>query len=229
MYERDTCMNRIQKSQLIAFSCLLAASLACVGKKTTIPGGDDPAKADELLRCAAEPGRVVTISGSNLSDGIGSGRVNFNGATIVPDHVSNTEVDFTVPAGAVSGPVTYTCLNGTTAPLNLRVLTGDPVDEVEPNDITSGADAVQMLGELVANGTLSSTFDKDHYKFICLDTRRRIRIQVSPRVVSVLYLDGLSVPLDVDGVYSTTITKDDLLIGLTGGTGAYNLSIQHMP
>jgi len=99
------------------------------------------------------------------------------------------------------------------------------VSEIEPNEDTNGANATPMGGQVQATGTLSSAGDRDHFLRTCFMTGARYSVTVQPRVVGVVYVNGTAVTLDAAGRGEFLATGDPQLFGLTGGTGAYAMTI----
>jgi len=129
-----------------------------------------------------------------------------------------------MPAG-VSGQVQVTDAKGSDTSAD-TCYAGTPaaVAEVEPNDNINGTDATMELANHIMTGTLSTVADKDHFQVDCLPSGA-YTVNVSPRVVGTIYVNGAAVALDGSG--SATIQGNGVskLIGLTGGTGSYTITV----
>jgi hypothetical protein len=97
------------------------------GRTATSPFTVPPPRLTSLNRSSGAPGGVVVLVGTNF--GLSPGTVSFTGAAgpvaaaLAPGAVwGNTSVKVTVPAGAVSGPVTLTRADGQTAGLAFTLL-----------------------------------------------------------------------------------------------------------
>lgn len=170
------------------------------------------------------PGTTITVYGNKL--GVVS-TANFAGAGATPTNRTPTSFDLVVPAGAVSGSITFTDIYGRQVG-NTHPITVGPdtvVPESETNDDVNGADATPMGGRTQGSGTLSSVADRDHFLRTCFMSGARYSVTVQPRVVGVVYVNGVGVPLDAAGRGEFLATRDPQLFGLTGGTGAYTMTI----
>lgn len=182
--------------------------------------------------CAGAVGQQIRIKGTDFF-GTAPTKILVNGVEAEIVSLSGEEAVFIIPMGATSGRVTISHDVGSAESYDdLLIRKGDPVPEIEPNDNIDGSNATQMNGELIATGNLSTAglfADKDHFKFQCLDETKRIKITVYPRLVSVIYLNGLSAPLDSNGEYTLPAGQKDLLIGLTGAVGTYSIILAEIP
>ena len=80
----------------------------------------------------------------------------------------------------------------------------------------------------IANGTLANVGDKDHFWMNCI-VARSYTVTVSPRVVGVVYVDGVGVNLDANGRGTFSglgRIGGRVLVGITGGTGNYTITVR---
>lgn len=205
-------------------NCLLLVCLgmilACGGAGA---GGTDQAYITSVYPCKAAPGDTVTMKGSFGSGG--SPVVSIGGTSVVLDSWGRTTIVFKMPAGA-SGKVTVTDANGS-ATSSDTCSAGAPaaVNEVEPNDDINGTDATPDLSNHIMTGVLSSESDRDHFYVTCLPGPFTYTVNLSPRVVGIIYVNGTGVALDGSGNATINGVGDAKLFGLTGGTGAYTLTV----
>lgn len=174
--------------------------------------------------CVLMPGTTTTVYGSKL-DVVWSASMGVNGVQIT--NRTSTSFDLVIPAGATSGSVVFSDLYGRQVG-NTHPITVGPdtvVPESETNDDVNGADATPMGGRTQGSGTLSSVADRDHFRRTCFMTGARYSVTVQPRIVGVVYVNGTGVPLDASGRGEFLATGDPQLFGLTGGTGAYTMTI----
>lgn len=174
--------------------------------------------------CVLMPGTTITVYASR--PGVVS-TANFAGGGAIPTNRTPTSFDLVVPAGAASGSIFFTDSYGRQVG-NTHPITVGPdtvVPESETNDDVNGADATPMGGRTQGSGTLSSVADRDHFLRTCFMSGARYSVTVQPRVVGVVYVNGTGVPLDASGRGEFLATGDPQLFGLTGGTGAYTMTI----
>lgn len=208
------------------FAGLTAVSviLACGG----LGGADSAIEIFYVDHCKAAIGENVTIKGVHFGATQGNrGRVSVNGVPCTIVSWSATEIVATVPAGATSGDLVVINDEGADERYTgFEVGARTPVAEIEPNDAVDGSDATDVGMNESGTGTLASASDRDHFKFGCIQENPSYKIKVSPRVVGVVYVAGSPVTLDPNGeaILPPNIVGT-ALIGLTGATGAYTLSV----
>lgn len=171
----------------------------------------------------------VSIHGSGLSAG-GTPTVTMNGLPCDIVSVSDAVVVIRVPLAATTGELTMSSTKGNWTLGTFFVGPTAPVPEVEPNDDIDGADATRDMGNRAGTGTLASSADRDHFRFESLLFDTQYTINVSPRVVDVIYVNGAEVTLDAggNGVVDSGVAET-LVVGLTGGTGDYTVSMVMNP
>lgn len=207
----------------------LLASMACFGGS-----GDDGVIATNpvvgMIRpCKAAVGEDVVIYGNNFFATQGTGYARINGQQCPVKSWSNTMIKITVPPGATSGPVSVAnsdALGDVGDSIEIGPRT--PVAEIEPNDATNGSNATDTKMDQAGAGTLSSATDKDHYRIRCILQGELYTLTLTPPVVGVVYLNGTALNLDANG--KATINGNtyvgSVVVGLTGGTGAYTLTVE---
>lgn len=103
------------------------------------------------------------------------------------------------------------------------------VAEIEPNDAIDGSDATVAGLNIKAHGILSNPLDKDHFHFDGLCADWNMVLTITPRVVSVVYINGQPYNVAADGTVKFKPPLDTLdgdgkaVIGITGATGAYQI------
>jgi hypothetical protein len=226
-------MKRITFRQVV-FTLGVFSALACFGGSGTQCNGDTPIatspEISEFLPCKAAIGEDVVILGSHFFAEQGSGYVAINGVHCPVKSWTYTRIVATVPAGATSGQLTVTNSDRVGVPADETIEIGPrtPVAEIEPNDAIDGINATIAGRNQGATGSLSSAADRDHFTFDCIH-RRNYRLKLTPRVVGTVYLNGDAVTLDANGeavIDGRVYSSQDLLVGITGGTGAYAISIE---
>lgn len=218
-------MNRKVPVVLFLASLIVVAACAGFGQEETsfVP----PPGISTVEPCVAAVGETVHIKGffpGSLSPII---RFGATAATIVSSDSSHITV--TVPVGAGAG-VTAVSPTGSSGVVAFSVGTRVTVPEVEPNDSVAGADATSATTNRSGSGVLSDVSDKDHFVFDCLRSKS-FRVVVSPAgTVGTVFVDGVGHPLDAGGkTASIAFATDTALVGLTGGTGAYTVSLEYVP
>lgn len=200
----------------VAFFLALFGCFDLTGDKDAVVEGFNPPR--------GVAGDNITIYGRDLNTA-GTATVTFNGvpATIVSTNDSAIVVQ--VPAGASNGELRFANATVNTAVGDFFVGAPGSVPEVEPNDAINGADATLDAGTQNCTGTLSSVADKDHFRFQSLIPGHIYRIKVNPKVVGVVYVNGAAVTLDSSGEADYTNQNETMIVGLTGGTGDYTVTI----
>lgn len=216
----------LNRNKAVALVLAMIIISACGGS------GDDPIFNDLAIQgfypCRGAAGDQITIIGSHfLPQGNGQTIVEFNGTPAQVVSIGDHQIVVTVPPGATNGKIRVS--NPTTGAFSdeaFEVGGRITVPEVEPNDNTDGSNATPVGKGDTSSGALSSVLDRDHFVFDCLLAGEGYTVQVTPRLVTEVFVDGASVPLDANGkgrffASSTGPTY----IGLTGGTGSYTLHI----
>ncbi len=180
--------------------------------------------------CKAGPGEDITINGNNFFGTQGAGYVRIGGVQATVKSWSNRTIVATVPAGTAGGVVTVTNEDRVVSNADDSIVIGarTAVPESEPNDSINGGDATDTGMDQTGSGTLANVGDKDHFLMNCI-LPRPYTVTVSPRVVGVVYVDGVAVNLDANGVgvFSGLLRSGRrVLVGLTGGTGNYTISVR---
>ena len=227
-------MPKITVRQVIS-TIGVCTAFACFGGNGTSCSADDDLlltdpELDSLWPCKAAPGEDVVITGSDFFAAQGTGYVRINGTVATVKSWSDTRIVVTVHAGATSGPVTVTNSDGEVSfqSPDLEIGVRTPVPEVEPNDSINGGDATPVGRNEAGTGTLSNVADKDHFRFDCIH-KAFYKVKVTPPVVSTVYVDGVGISLDANGegnFNGSAVTAESVLIGLTGGTGAYSVTVK---
>jgi len=201
-----------------------AVILACSGNETS-QGGFYVADrcrvdvGDELLLTTLSTypnGASVTIDGKPATVlGQISGRIR---VSVPPGVSAGTGKRVVVRNGAVevgAGTVTIGATNPTT--------------ETEPNDNVDGLDATFVRDmNWEATGALSSFADKDHFEFDCIAHSIEYEIFVSPPGAGQVFVNGQAVTLDGTGkgTFRNASANDKCLVGITGGTGNYTITLR---
>ncbi len=226
-------MQRPTLRQVI-ISLGICSTLACFGGSCSDDGPvvvTDPS-VSEVIPCKAAVGEDVVILGSKFFAAQGRGYVRINGMLAPVKSWEDRRIVATVPAGATTGPITVVNDDGgSSGPSSesLEVGARFTVPEIEPNDSVNGGDATPVGRNMEAAGTLANVGDKDHFRFDCIHDRF-YKIKVSPPLVSVVYVNGSAVPLTLgEGTINGTPLADTIVVGLTGGTGNYTVSIEPFP
>ncbi len=226
-------MNIRVNSSTIRWFCgglcvlVLSACAGCPGGEIDL--GEGPPVITGLGPCRAMPGDFVDIHGARLN-GAGGETVRFNGieATVVTETPYGLRAK--VPPGATSGKVTVSNRNGTsTSTKDFEVGIDLPVPEVEPNDDINGGNATMVEPFTTGTGTLATPSDKDHFSWDCIVQSATYRIKLTPRVVGVVFVNGTATALDANGEAFVRggLNGAPMIFGLTGGTGAYSLSLTY--
>lgn len=202
------------------FILSLFGCLDLTGEKTVFLAGIDPPK--------AAAGQNISIFGSNLNAG-GTPTVTINGAVCTIVSVTEDEVVVTVPAGASSGDVLFANAHDNGVAGQFVLGTPTAVAEIEPNDDINGANATLDGNNRIGTGNLANVGDKDHFRFQTMATGQDYKITVTPAVVGVIYVNGTAVTLDGTGSAVVRATNTDIVVGLTGGTGDYSLTVTRVP
>ncbi len=82
-------------------------------------------------------------------------------------------------------------------------------------------------------GVLAVPSDKDHFKRECLIFGKKYKIKLTPKLVNTVYY-GLGDPLtplvlDPNGEAQITASANHVIVGITGGSGAYTIDIDPVP
>lgn len=206
----------------------LTTCLACFGGDCDNDKDDDynygPVPViTSVVPCAALPGETVTIQGANLL-GVTVVTIGGEAATLISKTGTTIQARISDNATNATNSVFVGALGGS-AYGSLKVLTNTAVPEVEPNDDVNGADATNTLSERVMTGSLSSPVDRDHFRVDCLDPARTYKLKVTPATISPVYVNGGAVALDANGEATIPSGLAIRLIGLTGHTGAYTVTL----
>lgn len=217
------------KSVSLIVGIMVIAACAGLGDEGEDFFGNPEPFLGAIYPCKGVAGETIELRGSNFNaPGLSTPTVRFaNGTVGNVLSYSASRITVQIPAGATNGPIqvqtTYGSSTGTQSYSSAgRVV----VPEIEPNDDTSGTNATQTNGNPQASGTLSGAADKDHFVFDCLADGYPYKLKVNPAVVGVIYVNGNPVTVGADG-YARFFgpAGDRVLIGLTGGTGAYTLEM----
>lgn len=174
--------------------------------------------------CIGPPGTSVRVFGSYMPS---VQTVTFGGG--VSRETTNrqtTSADVTVPVGATTSTLLmydfYSRLIGT-SPDPFTVGDDTVVPEIEPNEDNPAA--TPMGPRTRGSGTLANVADRDHFERMCFMVGARYSVFVQPPVVGVVYVNNLPVTLDASGRGEFNATAKSLVFGLTGATGAYQMTI----
>jgi hypothetical protein len=207
------------------FAALLLIVSGCVGDGTwTPPDNVGAALISDVSPCHGNVGDEVVLSGefTNVTgvtvSGVAAEIISNNGGTL----------RIRVPNGATTGPIRVDALGASDTVGPFEVGTNNGVAEVEPNDDINGSNATRILCK--GSGALSSPTDKDHFfREDILDTGHGYRLKLTPKIVSVVYVNGSAVSLDANGEAVIHPPAAGVLIGLTGGVGAYSVELERIP
>lgn len=136
-----------------------------------------------------------------------------------------------VPAGSGTGYIHVRNQFGMTQSKRFEYGAQEDVAEIEPNDAIDGSDATVAGLNTKAHGSLSNPLDKDHFHFDGLCADWNMVLTITPRVVSVVYINGQPYDVAADGTVKFKPPLDTLfgdgkaLIGITGATGAYQIKM----
>lgn len=217
-------------TKLASSGIALAVIFGCVGGGDTDVFANDTPVIYAIYPCIGTAGDTVDIVGKNLR-GVGGSlapTVDLNGVAGSVTSFTNAKVSFTVPGGGTNSPVHLSNTIGQDSSLMIFVYRARQViHEAEPNDEINGVNATQVGKHPTADGALSSTADKDHFLFDCIETGIAYKLKITPRVVGTIYLDGDAVAVDAGGYAHFTGRRLNgaALIGLTGGVGSYSLEM----
>jgi len=208
----------------------LLASMACFGGSSEDGVILTSPTVGMFRPCKAAVGEDVVIQGSRFFATQGTGYVRINGQQCPVKSWSDTVIKITVPPGATTGPLSVANSDalGDTGD-TFEVGTRTPVAEHEPNDAVDGSNATDTKRDQAGAGTLSSVADKDHFKIRCIIPSEWYTLTLTPRVVGVIYLDGVARTLNAAGtlqINGSDVKGSYLLVGLTGGTGFYTLKVE---
>lgn len=206
-------------------ACLGGSAGNCSDARITT----DP-QVTQLDPCKAAPGEDITINGQSFFSNQGSGYVRVGGVQAAVKSWSNSQIVATVPAGTSGGVVTVTNDDRVVSNADQSIVIGarTAVLESEPNDSINGGDATDTGMDQTGNGTLANVGDKDHFWMNCI-VARSYTVTVSPRVVGVVYVDGVGVNLDANGRGTFSglgRIGGRVLVGITGGTGNYTITVR---
>lgn len=161
-----------------------------------------------------------------------------DGANVTIDGKSATITDqdrgklrVTVPAGVSAGAGKRVQVrNGVVLVSEGTVTIGvtTPTSETEPNDDVDGLDATFVRDmNWEATGNLSSFADKDHFEFDCITRGLQYEISVQPPGAGQVFVNGQAVALDGTGkgVFNNASANNKCLVGITGGTGNYKITL----
>lgn len=168
----------------------------------------------------------VRVFGSNLNVPT-HGTFGIGSSTIV-SHVSSSELKMTVNSNASTGSMlffdSYSRIVGTSVhPFTVGADT--PVPEIEPNEDINGADATPMGPRTQGTGTLAGILDRDHFRRDCFMPGATYSVTINPPIVGAVFVNGVGVALDGSGRGTFQATDHSQLFGLTGGNGAYTMTI----
>lgn len=208
-------------------ACLTVAMLvvlACSGNYTSQNGFF---LAD---RCRVDVGDELLIRTQSVYPDGASVSIDGHPATIVGQDSSSLRV--TVPAGVAAGAgKRVTVHNGAVEVATGSVTIGatTPATETEPNDNVDGIDATFVRDmNWEATGNLSSFADKDHFEFDCVSSSFQYEIFVNPPGAGQVFVNGQAVALDGTGkgVFRNASANGKCLVGITGGTGNYTITLR---
>ena len=202
--------------------------MGCFGGGNDFFGNPEP-QVLGFFPCSAQSGDEVTIAGVNLSAPGAAPAVYFNGTpvnTIVSR--SDTRITVIVPTGGGDGPIRVSSTSGVDESAQAFEYGGGPVVEVEPNDDINGANATPVPKSGKGAGNLSSVADKDHFQIGCMDVADAYIVKVSP-VISPIYINGAPYNPNAAGEVTIDPSTAGILIGLTGATGPYTLTVRLAP
>lgn len=176
--------------------------------------------------CIVSPGSTLWVYGSFPNPGATT--FSFPGATasVTPTAISNSRAVLTVPAGVVSGGLAANSSGNNPGFYNYTVGTLVTVNEVEPNDAVDGSNATTAGNNRTVTGTLSSPADADHFTFGCVASKKFRVTLTGTAALTEIFIEGLPLTL-AGGVGTFTVgnTATTILIGLTGATGNYTLTL----
>lgn len=216
----------------MAWSGLLLSLFACGGGSgSSFPApvlyGFDPA--------VAQKGQSFTVYGQNfVTDG--TTRVSIAHIECPIVSITPTQVVVTVPneLRPSSGIVEITNSYGV-RDSNDQFVVGTPstIAEIEPNDAGASQNYLNETfvgGNRSLSGTLASTSDHDQFLVSALVEGHQYSINVSPKLVNSVDVNGMTVVLDGTGTATFTVplTTTRMHLGLSGGTGAYTVTIAHV-
>jgi hypothetical protein len=222
------------KARNVVLFVAYLSTVACFGGSGTTCTGDEPIVRDPNITvidpCKANVGEDITITGSNFFSTQNSGYVRIGGVIATVKSWSGTKIVATVPAGTTDGVVTVTNSDSGSSNTDKTLIIGPrtAVPENEPNDSINGSNATDTGYEQTGSGALSDVGDKDHFMINCLFAHA-YTLTLTPRVVGVVYVDGVAVPLDNTGkaiISGLGRPNGRILVGLTGGTGSYTISVR---
>lgn len=223
------------RKKLDLFASLVCLSfvvvLGCGGLGGSFDGGgsgDGPSNLSMtgFEPCNPVPGKLVRVYGDFV---VGTPvTIQVNGKRVDSAVAGNGYADFTFPIGE---PVDseIDAFQGTKAGTKKLTLGfPDVVTEREPNDDTAGGNATPAGDNRTASGTLSNPLDKDHFTFDCVQNKT-MRVKVDPPIVDTVYVNGTAVFLDAMGEGVFKASTDRILVGLTGATGTYTITLSPGP
>lgn len=202
--------------------------LGCFGGGSDVFGNPEP-EVYGFFPCSALPGEEVTIAGLHFDAPGSAPSVLFDGtpATTIVSR-SATRIVVLVPAGGGDGPIRVSNTIGFADSFENFTYGGTTVPEIEPNDDINGVDATPVPTSGKCSGNLSSVADKDHFRIGCMDVNTDYIIKVSP-VISPIYINGAPYNPNAAGEVTLDPSGNNILIGLTGATGAYSVSVRLKP
>ncbi|MBS1727728.1 MAG: IPT/TIG domain-containing protein [Armatimonadetes bacterium] len=218
---------------VVSFGALTICLLACGGL-----GSDHAAPTlDGFDPAIASAGQQVAIYGHNFATD-GSMEFSIAGTSWAIDSVTPTKILVTVPANVnLDGAVGVADQYGSDLSVD-HFVTGTPaaVAEVEPNDAGAGAfyaNATSIDGNREITGSLSSITDVDNFVVSALVKGHRYRVHVEPAVASSISIsesrtspNAQTYTLDSNGDAFFTPGVNDVILGLTGGTGNYTVFLE---
>lgn len=175
-----------------------------------------------------QAGDNITIYGHSLDVG-GTPSVLVNGVACAIVSTAARTVVVTLPVGVTGGELTFGNVNGTVSGGSFFVGPTAAVPEVEPNDDINGGDATLDRGNRLFTGTLSGVGDKDHFRLESTVYAKVYKIHIEPAVVNTIYVNGTGVPVDGSGNAEFLSAARTNIIGITGGTGDYTISVTMQP
>lgn len=211
----------------------LAVILACGGNSEDLFGNPLPT-VFRIYPCQGVVGDEITIEGTGMNGPNEKVFVGTTQATVV----SHTATRIVIKApGGTDGRINVSNTYGNSYSPHVFEHGPNSVAEIENNDNIDGSNAT-LVPCAQATGNLDNVTDRDHFIFECIMSPTRVtapfyyRLIVDPPVVRTVYIDGNAVTLNASGnaeyLRSKPTSGNRLLVGLTGGTGAYTLTIQMM-
>ena len=172
----------------------------------------------------ATAGSIIKLFGTGFLSG-SAPTVTVAGVPVKVKSITDTEMEIEAPAG-VSGPIKVS--NGTSTASSTGSFESNAptvVNEVEPNNDPSGSNATHDGGNRIVAGVLSSVDDRDFYTFDDVVPGVRYVLQLTPRVVDTVTVDGVTEIVDAVGQLTFRPSNKNVLIGL-GGAGSSDAPYQ---